>query len=1301
MADTVSYIKEGNQELSTMQRLAKAVNKDVEVLRATLEKAKKLGTSAMHATAGASHIGFIGYQAATGQKDPVTAYRDVSVELKTVKTLGEGLGKTFDKIGTSSSKLGATFEKAFKGIGGFVREFTNEQKGFAQAIEHLGQSTTKTAKLFTGMTRVMTVATNPVVTAISAVTLAYDLMADKAIKAHEEIRKQETLTSRAFKAGGGGDGGYAARAASRMRGISTVEALQVMGMAGEAGFTGKQASIITKTAQERAKVEGKEIAEVIKDELESSRMATMGMDKDAATKRLREIGFARSGYMAPMSLGTDLGKEIERSAPGFVAGREGWNLFKTQMGYQLGLPSRGFGLYQRAKAGAAELGTLAYQATSPYEYMKRGLAGAFQVAGAGAGWVGGKMSGSAMAQAEEAFRTGGVGLPSAFTPRAMGGSILAKTLLGRIDPLGIIAHTFGVGAPSKQKYSVAQATDLYFKAREGEEGRGTAAMSAELSRLEEEKELAIRNREMVRARDLLKETDSERQAHLKIKQARESGDVEARDKAEKELAKIESEKRRAKETLQKSSIFTWFILPFLGSEKDYTDKIADITKSIKDTTKKIEDEESGFGAILKYGATTSQMKGQFQKESSVAREEKKLLDLREEQAAKIEEIEAKKKYLTGKGYSTEEVEEKVAPVYKTAADMEEAIKTKSQDIEKMKIAISAPIQASLAKSSRELLGESLKQAVSRATKTGLLSNEDIREIQKEVGRGGEEDYAQAQETIGPRLMQAEERKRQRIEKFAQDRGLVEGELKTAGAMIGVQAREIARARGMTKKELEEINSLIAKGHGEALEKAQMLLNYTQQRHGVEKAIIQEKMKVADTRADIKMGTLSAQKALRQGIISSGEYSRQERVGGQLVERGLIGFLKSDQEEARQAAQQVISIREQMYQDEIDFATEHAQAMMDVVRERYESEAKMAKLSVSAADIRMAPGIGLGRELWGVSQQRMGIMQGAFGFLEQQRMEERRGRELGEERQLLPYKILGIQEPEHLMQRRALRAQKEAEEDFARQKAERQRLEEEQRGGFVDVFKQLGAQGISQAALRGTEGGRDLMLQMMQQTQGAWMRVGLGGWVNKEMQDLLEKQRLHAAKKFAAEEEVRGLGAASMEEQIGVMEGRIGELGTGYQQDQARMRLAGKYREAAEYYAGVGDIDKTREYREKFEEEIGKLPDHMKEMYNDKQAQMNVQLEKANSYLKIIADSVSPNGASSIDPVTGVERTTGESTEPGAVGGTLGASGGAGLGGVGKVYMEAAQLMLKAAQTPVRVTVSLGGKSTETWTPGGY
>lgn len=448
-----------------------------------------------------------------------------------------------------------------------------------------------------------------------------------------------------------------------------------------------------------------------------------------------------------------------------------------------------------------------------------------------------------------------------------------------------------------------------------------------------------------------------------------------------------------------------------------------------------------------------------------------------------------------------------------------------------------------------------------------------------------------------------------------------------GKVTEYSVKELQDIGRITEEEIQKITELLAKKDQLSVQEGQKILEITKNKYQLEEATLNLTMK--GVKREGEKGTLatSIQGASRLGYIGAGE---AKRLSGITANLDNVGF-----EKASPVIQNILSIQEKMYQQELQFTVKYTEARMNIIKEHYDKVISLEKLSVEGPDRRMAPFVQYGQGIVNAYQPQLAAQSGRIGIINQAREQAMTARGLQEGRIDLGLQLSGVGVPEYIQQGRAIRAQREAEENFRRQKTQEAATDR----GSLDVYKgvlgRLGEKGVGFEQLAQTEGGRGMLQNLLLQNQGAFARQH-GYDVTPTIQGLVGKQLEFEGKKVDMELFERKAMTSMYGEQIGAMEDELGKLKPGMR-TEAAFPLASKYGEAAEYYKSIGETDKYKEAKEKQMAISKELPGYLQNVKDAGQAAMVQELKNSNRLLETIASATSKMAGISNPNVVGENK----------------------------------------------------------------
>ena len=412
---------------------------------------------------------------------------------------------------------------------------------------------------------------------------------------------------------------------------------------------------------------------------------------------------------------------------------------------------------------------------------------------------------------------------------------------------------------------------------------------------------------------------------------------------------------------------------------------------------------------------------------------------------------------------------------------------------------------------------------------------------------------------------------------------------------------------ITGNEIQKITDLLAKKDQLSIAEAGKIIGLAEKRYQLEEATLNLQLKQSGRASDRVGLGISISSSATLGYIGGEE---AKRLGDLTKGMGNEGFDK-----AQPIVQNILSTQERMYQQELQFTVRYTEARMDIIKQHYDKATSLERLKVEGADRRIAPFSQYGQGIANAYQPMMSAISGKFSAMEGMRGDTISARGLGEQRQDLMYQMAGIGVPEHIQQQRALRSQKEAEENFSRQIIQQKKMDTASLGIYGDVFGKLSEKGIDYNKLAETESGRSLLQNQLLQNQGAFARE-TGTDVTPMIQGLVGRQVEHEGRKVDMEVFDRKNTGEMYNKQIAAMEEEMAK--NPKIAKEAGFSLSAKYGEAAEYFKSIGDSDSYKALKGKQIESSERLPAHLQNIKDAGQAAMVVELERSNSLLSIIA-----------------------------------------------------------------------------------
>lgn len=370
--------------------------------------------------------------------------------------------------------------------------------------------------------------------------------------------------------------------------------------------------------------------------------------------------------------------------------------------------------------------------------------------------------------------------------------------------------------------------------------------------------------------------------------------------------------------------------------------------------------------------------------------------------------------------------------------------------------------------------------------------------------------------------------------------------------------------------------------------------------------------------------LPLQGALTRGVDVGVSGIRAASLAGKGVELGDIpNIIAHGTDLQREAAKSVLSIREDMYKKEIDFTVQYTKARQQLIETHYNNLNQLEQTKLQSMDRKYAPHLQYGQEIAGTYRTEAAAQMGRYAG-------EDYWRQQGRERMDMMVGFGGGQVPRGIQMMRQIG-------DFTRAQARQKEADTLSIQSHKNTLSDLAGKGLSQSDLEGTEGGRALQLQMLQESQAAYSRQGTD--VSGQIRGLTQAQRTFAGKKLAGELLMRGNKGKSIQEQIRVMENQVGQLGEGDQRDRAKAELGETYQRAAQHYAETGDVGKAQEYMKKQEEALVGVSEAIRKDFGDVQKQSLTELREHTKYLQQIAEAFTVKEKTTADGKAAATGTT--------------------------------------------------------------
>ena len=330
---------------------------------------------------------------------------------------------------------------------------------------------------------------------------------------------------------------------------------------------------------------------------------------------------------------------------------------------------------------------------------------------------------------------------------------------------------------------------------------------------------------------------------------------------------------------------------------------------------------------------------------------------------------------------------------------------------------------------------------------------------------------------------------------------------------------------------------------------------------------------------------------------------------------------------RKQAQTVLSIREQMYEQEIEFTRRYAQTASDIIKTHYDNVVNIERTKLYGSEVRNQNAVGLGSQLLQGGRERAGIEMQVFQNLNNLLQEKRTERGFKEAGVDMLFGIAGQQLPPEVQMIRGLRNLREQRQDFENQRAMQTRRERTEGESSYRSMRTLKRFGYGEKELGQSESGLNFMLQAYQQAIPDIARRSpeLLRNIQERMQQFIGQKEELATRRFIGEERIKGVEEKSTKEQIGAFEREVAAKGGEKADVRLRADLAQKYAEAAASAGRRGDLEAQGDYIRKQEAILKTLPDEMKKNFGDKQAQMVEYLKSQVDILKAIREGITKLG----------------------------------------------------------------------------
>jgi hypothetical protein len=337
-------------------------------------------------------------------------------------------------------------------------------------------------------------------------------------------------------------------------------------------------------------------------------------------------------------------------------------------------------------------------------------------------------------------------------------------------------------------------------------------------------------------------------------------------------------------------------------------------------------------------------------------------------------------------------------------------------------------------------------------------------------------------------------------------------------------------------------------------------------------------------------------------------------------------------------EKILEIRKSMFQKELQFTVQYTEARINAIKAHYDKIIFMEVAFLNEATNKMKNAVDFASTLHGTGQAALGARAQMYGTARELVDERRQTRSLGEraedlkraERDIaLGFVGMQLPRPVQFMEQmdRLAREKRNLQEDMRRDQEDRafkQQYAQAQVANVEGVFRTLGRYGVSRGAYLGSPEGSAQALEMYRGALPHFQRLGRGQEALGQIDMLLGRQREFGARKFVAQERIRGVEAESMERQIAELEKGAG----GAETPEGRIAAFGlmsKYQEAAQMYAAQGKTELAEKYSTKFAKTFEGLPPDLKAVYDKEKGVMNEYLKQQVDWLKAIYKVLAERG----------------------------------------------------------------------------
>lgn len=1184
LAEQITKAKTASSEL------VKGMEKD-------LERIKSI-TSGIGKRAGGAIMGsFAGLQltSATSVRGLAEAHRDTlefQLAGKAMKAGGQALGRVqpTSLIGQKSISMAS---RGLQGAGGFMD--MSLLKMYEGGLESLGATGSKTAATLVRVFSPLKVLFNPVV---GGILMAGDAMLsfhEKAVQSREEFEKYTKSLSEFYQVAEKGSGTLKtsqtaiagmAGAYGKTLGVSGKEAGEYFGQTRAAGFDIGSSEQLVRIAAATARAQGKEIGEALQETIAEAKATTGFMTSARKEQYLgRVAGLAGADYQLQRYRGPSIEGAFEKAGAGMKTFQDALeNTIDVMASRISGKTAYEPGAFETAKSDIGrfvEIISDKLKEESPITKAKAGIADGIEKVGAFFGGLGKEqlVASQAAARAQLTGETEGLpGVPKtasvirkllSATPftaplvQGLQGDFFEKRFGGPGRPSGIgpmragteYIRTTGVLARTEQREAERKVTEGKLKLDEVSARR----------RYKEAQETSERLRTIVAAID-----EKIAKADIAGKEYELTGDEAA---AKTKFIEAQKYLRANKEvkggTLDRIGSFYGTVGASVGQYGIGAGLIPGLLKGYSEDAQKVK----------MAGMSAEQLK---EEEERRKRELEEVTKRGEEAKKRAEKSEIRLGIRTG-----DEGLAKLSAQYGT-----EAAKGLQQKEDRL---------LSLVSKRANLFGQIEEYKVGLKAGQKGFGKEQLEELENKFAKLGKEidNLSKSTSNLNNAFVGSELGK-------IPERGAAASTQRTELGIAGIREQgllgkedlaEIERLRGDKTRPLAEGSKRVIEARLQlAQEEFQTKMGFSQLE--------------AQTQFEKGVGGIQVGRMRRLGIATGATPEESKRTESEAV--GGAGVL-------RKQAQTVLSIREQMYEQEIEFTRRYAQTVTDIIKTHYDNRINLERTSLYGAEIRNQNAVGFGSQLLQGGRERSGIEMQVFQNLNSLLQERRTERGFKEAGMDMMFGIAGQQLPPEIQMIRGIRNLREQREDYQAQQIMQERKERTEGESSYRSMRTLKKFGYDEKTLGQSESGLNFMLQAYQQAMPDIARRG-GPEMLKQIQDRMQqfvtqKEEL-ATRRFIGEERIKGTEEKSTKEQIAAFEKEVSAKGGEKADPRLRADLAQKYAEAAASAGRRGDLGAQAEYTKKQEAILKTLPDEMKKNFGDKQAQM---VEYLNSQVKILTD----------------------------------------------------------------------------------